>query len=242
MKRTLSTVMWGMLGLAAAQAQASICSSYAGAGESWKEGATVCFVYDPNDIDSLYGTPSVSGDTIFVTPTDFKAEALDDSGTAITSGTGTVQIIAKPGYVLDAINFRELGDYKMVSSTGSTSVDVDPWLRVFDWTDPLFGQEETMTVPVTGDLTIADGNFHDWSAAGSFDLTTAAWDGKDHVGLTLQNTLTAISTVVGESAFIQKKAIGAGIEVTTSPVPVPAAVWLFGSGLLGLVGVARRRS
>lgn len=28
---------------------------------------------------------------------------------------------------------------------------------------------------------------------------------------------------------------------TTSPVPVPAAVWLFGSGLMGLVGVARRR-
>jgi hypothetical protein len=26
-----------------------------------------------------------------------------------------------------------------------------------------------------------------------------------------------------------------------SSVPVPAAVWLFGSGLLGLVGVARRK-
>ncbi len=29
--------------------------------------------------------------------------------------------------------------------------------------------------------------------------------------------------------------------VGPSPVPVPAAVWLFGSGLLGLVGIARRR-
>ncbi|MDH5648114.1 MAG: VPLPA-CTERM sorting domain-containing protein [Gammaproteobacteria bacterium] len=28
---------------------------------------------------------------------------------------------------------------------------------------------------------------------------------------------------------------------TLTPVPVPAAVWLFGSGLLGLVGVARRK-
>jgi len=25
-------------------------------------------------------------------------------------------------------------------------------------------------------------------------------------------------------------------------VPVPAAVWLFGSGLIGLVGVARRKA
>jgi hypothetical protein len=31
------------------------------------------------------------------------------------------------------------------------------------------------------------------------------------------------------------------LTVTAAPVPVPAAVWLFGSGLLGLIGVARRR-
>lgn len=30
------------------------------------------------------------------------------------------------------------------------------------------------------------------------------------------------------------------VKVAVSPVPVPAAVWLFGSGLLGLIGVARR--
>ncbi len=31
-------------------------------------------------------------------------------------------------------------------------------------------------------------------------------------------------------------------QVQVTPVPVPAAVWLFGSGLLGLVGVARRKA
>jgi len=29
--------------------------------------------------------------------------------------------------------------------------------------------------------------------------------------------------------------------VLASPVPVPAAVWLFSSGLIGLIGVARRK-
>jgi hypothetical protein len=29
-------------------------------------------------------------------------------------------------------------------------------------------------------------------------------------------------------------------DITVAPVPLPAAVWLFGSGLLGLVGISRR--
>ena len=32
------------------------------------------------------------------------------------------------------------------------------------------------------------------------------------------------------------------VAATINPVPVPAAVWLFGSGLIGLVGVARRKA
>lgn len=35
---------------------------------------------------------------------------------------------------------------------------------------------------------------------------------------------------------------GNTLGVDLNPIPVPAAVWLFGSGLLGLVGVARRRA
>ena len=35
---------------------------------------------------------------------------------------------------------------------------------------------------------------------------------------------------------------GASVQIGVSASPVPAAVWLFGSGLLGLVGVARRKA
>ena len=31
------------------------------------------------------------------------------------------------------------------------------------------------------------------------------------------------------------------VTAELAPVPIPAAAWLFGSGLLGLVGMARRK-
>ena len=36
--------------------------------------------------------------------------------------------------------------------------------------------------------------------------------------------------------------VDAGVVNTTSVVPLPAAAWLFGSAILGLLGVARRKN
>jgi hypothetical protein len=36
--------------------------------------------------------------------------------------------------------------------------------------------------------------------------------------------------------------LGMDLRIQLTAVPVPAAVWLFGSGLIGLVGFARRKN
>lgn len=45
--------------------------------------------------------------------------------------------------------------------------------------------------------------------------------------------------------WLQETTVGSfsyGIDLQIAPVPVPAAVWLFGSALLGLLGIGRRRA
>ena len=57
-------------------------------------------------------------------------------------------------------------------------------------------------------------------------------------GLTLQFN-AATGAAGGSTSFLEIDNVSVTADV--SAVPVPAAVWLFGSGLLGLVGMARRK-
>lgn len=50
----------------------------------------------------------------------------------------------------------------------------------------------------------------------------------------------ALVTFYSDTAFADLLVVDA--TPTTSAVPVPAAVWLFGSGLVGLIGLSRRRN
>ncbi len=65
----------------------------------------------------------------------------------------------------------------------------------------------------------------------------------DNVGfaLTARNGSSDGGTYNNYFASSEADGNGAFPSITTSAVPVPAAVWLFGSGLLGLVGLARRK-
>lgn len=68
----------------------------------------------------------------------------------------------------------------------------------------------------------------------------SAWEGDSNV-ISLGGSIYSISFggPLGGAATLTID-VGA-VPVQTPPVPLPAAAWLFGSALLGLVGVARRK-
>jgi hypothetical protein len=136
--------------------------------------------------------------------------------------------------------------FKEFDFTGADTAGGDTW--VFD-----FEYAENPDAPVTGDTQVSafirvfdpvfnlldEQVFNTLSATAIFQsgkLSTTlnpAWvEGKIQIGF---NNITGLDN--GSGRFYDN----VNWDVESAVIPVPAAVWLFGSGLIGLVGVARRR-
>lgn len=79
----------------------------------------------------------------------------------------------------------------------------------------------------------------------NFDNATfygmSLWDlGTDTNNVISFNNVQFCGQVVTDAVNFQNVS-GSGCSFDTSAIPIPAAVWLFGSGLLGLIGIARRK-
>jgi hypothetical protein len=152
------------------------------------------------------------------------------------SWNGTVGI--PTSIVLDASGFfAAVGGGLTTGSTIGTGCTgcVDAWSENFKFD---FGSLGTYTLPM-----------------GSVPIGTTSWNTTDigtvAVGTNPSGTLPLIADTIGGSPMKAGPFPGfnANFDITsvtitsyvTSAVPVPAAVWLFGSGLLGLAGVARRK-
>lgn len=112
------------------------------------------------------------------------------------------------------------------------------------------GQEYT-TSPITGSTeTGLDFSGFNWLWNGTEDLSfgTGAWgvgytDGIANFvwdGIYGHSYTLDYRTTVEEGGFIGVQ-FAYHFEGVVNPVPLPAAMWLFGSGLIGLVGLARRK-
>ena len=85
---------------------------------------------------------------------------------------------------------------------------------------------------------VAWGEVPSINMGGGAPATIACQGGTCEIGDTYTLSYSAVVPPGDPSGF---GGVLYALEMTGTIVPVPAAVWLFGSGLLGLVGVARRK-
>lgn len=144
------------------------------------------------------------------------------------------------------------GQMITVDSSGLI-IDTDPVIGEFNFNTGLVNLE--LDSPFFGLTWYATGTIDDrldgtywggleifWSAA-SYNWNIL-WE------ITQQGSVASVITLDGDGDGIPGISITDGpyiglshaINGTLTAVPVPAAVWLFGSGLIGLIGVARRKN
>ena len=205
-------------------------------------GDTICFTWDDTE-RSIFGTPSIVGDKIIFDPTTFVANSVNGEGVVTTNATVNITIDAMAGYAFDSMSLAESGDYFLWGS--NSFVAVGGQLRVRDDADTLLVTDSiTASGPLNIINTAPDLTTHNWDASASVSLAGAKWDGVARVVMKVENILSAFTDVNDAGAlqaFIEKKKVGVEIDIVTTVIPVPAALWLFGSGLLGLIGISRRK-
>ncbi len=206
-------------------------------------------IYDDTKL-GLFGAPSLAGNNIFFTPNNFKAESLNGEGIVTNNSTiNGMQLVAKNGFKFGSIDLTEFGDYLMRDA--ESFVSINGQLRAFDGANfAATNTSSSLIVSVLTPLNIIDGNNHDWEASASITNATASKSGligwlsnANIVNITVENLLTAYTEAGSgpEQAFIEKKAVGVGLLVT-SAVPEPGVWSSLSAGLFLLGMMASRRN
>ena len=185
-----------------------------------------------------YGDARIIGNNIIFTPTGFAAVSQDGAGTVNMSGQVVFDILSTDlAFAIEELNLIERGRYQLdgagssVNHTGSMEV-LD--LVNFDFL--------TDSIDETAPMNINDNQSHNWTATGEVDFLSQTLGAT----ITINNSLTAYTApgTVPSFASIEKtfnqNIVILGVNEIPTVVPVPAAVWLFGSAL-GLLGYVRRR-
>ena len=157
-----------------------------------------------------------------------------------------------------ALNVNAGNSSGFISDSGAVSLSMERFgfPNFFSYLDnSIWNVDNSATIAAQGDSTTGvldvwtTGSDSNWtpgtpatpSASGSGSALTGSagtWTGT----VVNYGNVGAAWTAFDGTPFTEKFNITLnGVAASTPEVPVPAAVWLFGSGLVGLVGVARRK-
>jgi hypothetical protein len=216
--------------LAALGCAAAMLSGSAIAATTTLSGTQVKYTFDASNL-GLFGTATLSGDTLVFAPAGFIATLDETQSYKSASETVTITVEALGGYQLAGFNLSEYGAYAL-GDEGSAWVAGS--LQAID-VEGNTGKQ--LSSAITGSL----GDAGTWTGAAAISLPATGWGGSDgivkSVTLTLSNDLFALG-----SAEIQKG--GASIASIAAPVPEAHtyAMLLAGLGLVGFMAQRKARS
>ena len=169
---------------------------------------------------------------------------FSNAATAVTCGTGGVFVSStdQTSIAQDCLD-SVAGDANdsIADLNAGSFFGIDTWLFL-DKTDDF----------INGGIDLTGGAPD--SIDGTFSFNASIWDSYNDVVIVLKGGGSTTDKTVKWSAYHLIDGVTNGYWVydgvkelshlsvyVANPVPVPAAVWLFGSGLLGLIAASRRR-
>ena len=202
------------------------------------------------DAQALYGAPSISGNTLNMTPEGFGAFSGEPEETDHTDGNLSFTLSADTGGLTE-LQFSELGDYSLFSTGDKYAyVSIAAFFNIR--ITKVDGQVVDPQIPGQAEMTYtpSDEILHQspfpktenglWDGYISIDLeeildnAVIPYDiGVTEVIVSLDNSLTAYSED-GATAFIQKKDF-TGFSITAIPEPASMGLLMVTSGLVVFV-------
>jgi hypothetical protein len=185
------------------------------------------------DVNSSTAYTGASGSSFNIPLSNFEASVASNASIPGSSAYDTMSfhVKADPGKVITNISFQEGGSLNISLGSGGFAIVMANGSIVADGA-PAQNPFSTVINTLNGSYSWQD------PQSGPAFFAYSISDNKTDVLVTITNSLFAAATG-GSSASISKDL--ASVSVTTSPVPLPPAAWLFGSALVGLVSLSRRR-
>lgn len=257
-----ATIAAGLLGM--------LSQDEAFSGTITLSGTHVDFSYD-DSLLGLFGTPTVGGDTLFFSPTQFNALSVNGAGLTTTNASTYVDIHPHAGFTFNGVTLTATGNYKLRGA--QSLVDVSGDILAVDKSNPAAFPASAF-LSTADSLSQRDGRLRAWTASAELPLA-----GTDVQRLTVGNLLDAYTATTEcgpqiveaqnlahgrngkhskrhrrsttnaaavcepQQAFIEKKYLGIALDTARAPaaVPLPPSAALFIPGLVSLLGFAARR-